>query len=100
MSAIKVFLIHGGVEVVGETEGKSGVYQVRRPFRVMNVPVIQKGPQGLQINTVFQLVPFLPSTTQVTITLTDEDLIEGPMSPTKSTEDTYIQMTTGIQVAQ
>ena len=103
---IKTFLLKSGVEIISDCEevGKgSGVksYRLRRPMQIFKVPVPSQTAQGLAIAaTLMHFLPLVTSAIALPIFLSGDDLLCPPLTTSKEAEQAYLQMTTGIAIAQ
>lgn len=96
MSEVKVVLLHGGVEMIGEFEPFLGGHRVKRPVRILAIPLPQQGPKGISVGVIMHLIPLCPSVIDTEILLKATDYVNSPMEPTKQALDSYLRMTTGI----
>ena len=96
---ITVFLLAGGLEIIGNAEKIGKGYKLYRPYKVLQVPLVQPAAKGLSINILMQVVPLLSTTVESSIVLHEGDWIGDPLTPSKEAEMGYLQQTSGIQLA-
>ena len=97
---VMVVLLQGGQEVVATVEETAEQLRLSRPMKVVSVPLPMQTPQGIACQWLMQFIPLMPSSIRDFVVLKAGDWIGEPTAPQPQVKDSYLQLTTGIQIAR